>query len=184
MDKSLREWSTECGCFIEQVSFVRDDLASLVGTGLPWESVRDMPRVVGEHRSKSTSLPVYSLTRGDLRFVLRDNFHDWKLSVISSRPVISDALPYLFEADAPRDPDYTGNDLHPLYFEGFPGDLIFGRYAANKYKFSACIGGRYAVWATVFEVMRALGLIPIQRSLTRAEHHEQLERERIARGAR
>jgi hypothetical protein len=97
-------------------------------------------------------LPVYSLERSDLglRVILRDNFSDWKISVVSVRPIESEVLKFMF------DPESTYL-LESCYFEGFPKDLVFGPYAQDHHKFSACIRSKYMLYAMVFELMRAVG---------------------------
>ena len=179
MDMPLQEWAAQNACFVEQVMFVRDVLTRLVGTGLDFHDCIKIPRVISTHVSHGRTLPVYSLSRPDIgvRFVLRDNNYNWKLSVVSERPVETPALAYLFETEPPREPDYTGDDLSAVYFEGFPPDLIFGYYSADRCRWSAQIHGDHALWAVVFEVMRSLGWMRVKRAVTRVEHEVQLAAE-------
>src|SRR6185369_7381601 len=100
---------------------------------------------------KSVKLPVYQLSRPDLglRLILRGNFHDWKLSVISNKPIAAD-FTGLFRTTPPTHPKYHGNELASCYFEGFPEELVFGYYEpSDKCQWSAAIGGQQALWATV-----------------------------------
>lgn len=174
-----------------QVHFVRDTLAALL-----WADTfyGDLPReppprtdcqltawVIGEHRSKSVRLPVYSLERPDkgIRFVLRDNYHDWKVSVISDRPIVSPLFEYLFHTTPPIEPDYTGNELSPVYFEGFPDDLIFGYHSENPNRWSASTSER-GVYTIVFEVMRQLGVLKPRTWHTRESHRAKLDAEKAA----
>lgn len=139
----------------EQVMFVRDRVAPLVGWGLSWEVRREgVAFVISTHRSKSVRLPVYELARPDgaLRLILRNNFYDWKLSVISEVPLDCD-FEHLFVTSKAED---RCNYLSGVYFEGFPGDLIFGHYDdSDRRRFSASIGGNHALWAAAFLVCRA-----------------------------
>lgn len=180
---------SEHGPYLKQVHFIRDNIARLL-----WADVYyyDMPRepaprtdcvetawVIGEHRSKSVRLPVYSIERPDkgIRLVLRDNYHDWKLSVISETSIQSDLFPYLFKTEPPPDPDYTGYDLSACYFEGFPEELVFGYYAQNPSKWSASLGSDEGLWTVTLVIAKALGIVEPRRSLTRAEHRAKLDAE-------
>lgn len=150
------------GGFGRQVLFLRDYVTHLVGSGLYWEDRGEIVDVISTHRSKSILLPVCEYTRKDLglRIVLRNNFYDWKLSVVSERPVIAD-FAGLFHTTPPVAPDYTGDDLRACYFEGFPESLVFGYYEpSNKRRWSACLGdGEYGLMTTLFLIMKSLGAI-------------------------
>jgi hypothetical protein len=144
---------------LHQMNFVRDELARLVGWRQSPEQVT--VNVIASHTSKSVRLPVYDLCRPDgLRFVLRENFYNWKLSVISTEPVIAD-FTGLFHTTPPVDRDYTGDPLAPVYFEGFPRELVFGYYEpSDKRCFSAELwGGNEALWTALFLILRARGVV-------------------------
>lgn len=145
-----------------QIMFVRDEVAGLFGCGLDSEAHRGLVEVVATHTSKSVLLPVYNMERRDLglRLILRDNFYNYKLSVISEAPLDVD-FTGLCHTTPPPDPDYTGDPLHPVYFEGFPEELIFGYYApSDRRKFSLEIwGGQRKLWTVVFLIMRARGAL-------------------------
>ncbi|MGH6876113.1 MAG: hypothetical protein ACREHV_01910, partial [Rhizomicrobium sp.] len=138
MDSKLQKWISAAvvgdemlwkGGFDHQVGFVRDVIVGLVGAGLHYEDIEPIADVVSTHTSKSICLPVYDLKREDLglRFIMRNNFYNWKLSVISKKPIICD-FTGLFHTTPPVEPDYTGNPLADVYFEGFPKSLVFGYY--------------------------------------------------------
>lgn len=143
-----------------QALFVRDKVSSFIGVGLHWEQQRSLVRVIAEHRSKSIDLPVYQISREDLKvsFTLRNNFYNWKLSVISERPIEAD-FTGLFHTTPPIDPKFTGDSLHPAYFEGFPEELIFSYYSNNKNKFSAEISDNYRLCMVLFLCLRDLGAV-------------------------
>ncbi len=142
--------------FAQQIVFVRDHLTPLVGTGLPFEQIGAVANVVSTHESKSIKLPVYDLRRADmgLRLVLRGNFHDWSLSVLSETPITAD-----FSGLFHTRPYVTGHqELSKHYFEGFPEKLIFGYYEpGDKRRWSAKLREEYQVYTTAFLIMRALG---------------------------
>ncbi len=170
MESRLQKWINEQtakdtmlwkGAFMEQILFVRDRLVYLVGGGLPFEQMDAVADVVSTHHSKSIALPVYDLRRPDLglRLVLRGNFYNWKLSVISDAPIVAD-FSGLFHTTPPVDPSYTGDELAGVYFEGFPKDLIFGYYEpSDKKRWSAQLGDDYDVHMAIFLIMRALGAV-------------------------
>jgi len=135
------------------------DIQGLIGVGLAYDDAKDLARVISTHRSKSIVLPVVEYNREDLglRLILRNNFYNWKLSVISTKPIKAD-FSNLFFTIPPVEPEYTGNPLHPVYFEGFPRELIFGYYATSDGRqWSAEIGGDKTMWTVLFLIMRAVG---------------------------
>jgi hypothetical protein len=192
MDSKLQRWVSEHvvkdemlwkGAWGDQIQFVRDTLVGLFSAGLYYEDIAAIPDVISTHRSKSIELPVYELKRSDigLTLYLRGNFHDWKLSVVSERPIEAD-FTGLFHTTPPIDPDYTGDSLHPVYFEGFPRELVFGYYEpSDKKRWSACIGGSYTVYTTVFLILRALGVIKPHVWHTPESHRAEMDEEKAYR---
>ena len=173
MDQTLIEWMYDQvvrsepdvlwnGAWGGQVRFFRDELTYLVGSGLVFdrhEKIHEIARVIGTHRSKSILLPVVEYRRPDLglRMVIRGNFYNYKLSVLSERRIVSGDFGALFQTDPPPDPGYTGDPLRPVYFEGFPEELVFGYYAIDQRRWSAAITSDHSLWTTMFLVMRSLG---------------------------
>jgi hypothetical protein len=179
----LRDWMSRYhpDWKLNQAIFVRDRIAPLVGAGLDYEDWREPVRVVGEHCSKSVHLPVYEIERPEvgIRITLRNNFHDWKISVLSARPVGQEAdFSSLFHTTPPVAPDYTGDELHSAYFEGFPRDRIFGYYSADPARFSACVGHDFELWAVVRAVMRGIGVIKPLTWHTAESHAKELAAQR------
>lgn len=138
--------------YLQQVHFVRDRLAYLVWRDVPYqnlpngverEDVKALVQVVGEHRSKSVRLPVYQLCRPDLgiRFVLRDNYHDWNVSVISERAI-------------PEERGFEFNSDY-LFFQGFPdADQFQGYGHVSHRKFSFSTTGEHDLYAQIGLIMR------------------------------
>jgi hypothetical protein len=169
-------WNGAAG---HQLKFVRDRLTALVGMGLDYEDRKDITTVISTHGSKSIDLPVYQLARGDLglRLILRDNFYNWKLSVLSETPIKAD-FSCLFHTTSPVAPAYTGNPLSSVYFEGFPSDLVFGYYdESDGRRWSAEIGDDYTLWMVVHAVMRSLGVVKPLTWHTEASHRAELDAE-------
>lgn len=168
----------------QQVMFVRDVLTGLVGWGVDHEDRKKMTHVISDHTSKSIRLPVYQIQRPfftpgrELTLVLRENFYNWKLSVISDEPILAD-FSGLFFTTPPVEPEYTGNPLSSCYFEGFPEELVFKYYEeTDKTRWSAEINGDEALWATVFLILRSLGIVKPREWITRASHQAHFARER------
>jgi hypothetical protein len=163
---------------LEQVHFVRDYLSGILWADVPYDKRGPAPPrdtcketgfVIGEHTSKSVRLPVYSLERPDLgiQFVLRDNYHDWNVSVLSEKPITTDLRG--FELDYSRDEDLKrfpngykpGSAWGYCYFQGFPEEVQFGPFKENPCKFSLCIGNDYSVHNFIWLIMRDIrGISP------------------------
>ncbi len=110
-DRMLWRWAA-----VDQIGYLCE-LASLVNVS-PGERHAIGPvgaYVIATHRSKSIELPVVSLERPDLgiQFVLCNNFYHTKLSVISERPLVDEAFPYLFHTQPPPDPTRAASARRP-----------------------------------------------------------------------
>lgn len=153
-----------------QIHFVRDDLSRCVMRGIAYEDVpketgtrrdcRYTADVIGTHHSKSVELPVYEIARPDLglRFVLRDNFYDWNVSVISEKPIETDLRGFVldFDKDSARDKWWASGTWGYCFFQGFPEDCCFGPYALDKRKFSTYMNSDHMVHTFVWLIMRDL----------------------------
>ena len=87
--------------------------------------------IVGKHRSKSIDLPVvkYFLPKGST-LIVRNNFHDWAVSVVSKQPLNTEALAAI------------GLNLETkssCYYEGFLRSSVFGSFLKNPQLFSTHI---------------------------------------------
>ncbi len=125
--------------FDRQIAFLQE-----IEWMLATEPRERLVSVVSTHRSKSITLPVahLDLRRHGVEVWMRDNFHNWKLSVRSERPLTCDFLD-LF------DPNVTHPDC---YCEGMDG-WVFGSFAENPSTFTVEIAGDYGVWA-FFRILR------------------------------
>jgi hypothetical protein len=85
--------------------------------------------IIGEHRSKSITLPVveYSLPDG-ASLVIRNNFYDYKISVVSPQVGVPDAI-----LSGLTD---QNKKISPVYCEGFPEDKVYGSPAENRNRFT------------------------------------------------
>jgi hypothetical protein len=148
------------GAYLEQVHFVRDIVSRLVLQGIPYDKLptfeiefpeekqsvqyRLSAYVVGEHTSKSVRLPVFMLEREDLgvRFIMRDNFHDWNVSIETSKDVPAEVL------------EGFGLDTTYCFFQGFPAEYCFSSYNENKRQFSICVRSSYDLYTLIWLIMR------------------------------
>lgn len=164
----LKDWVA--ANFIEDKMFWKFDaesqfkfiyqLSDLVTRSFSYEDYlkTSSPMVISSHRSKSIILPVYQIHHPEITFTLRNNFHDWKLSVESKNPIVAN-FEGLFYTSPPIDPSYTGEPLDPVYFEGFPEDLVFRYYSKNNTKFSASIADDYRLYTVIFLCLQSVGII-------------------------
>lgn len=181
--------------YLAQLHFVRDALAPMVWSDIlyddrpcepdPRADCHETAWIIGEHRSKSVRLPVYSIERPDrgLRFVLRDNYYDWKLSVLSETPIDDPLFPYLFHTTPPIEPGYTGDPLRSVYFEGFPQDLVLGYQSENPRWWSAELDDR-ALWTTILLCMKAVGAVEPKRWHTQESRRAYFDAQEAARKRR
>jgi hypothetical protein len=162
----------------EQMRFLFD-LQDLVLIDIPREERLNHILVISTHCSKSISLPVVKIERPDhsLTFILRNNFYNWKLSVISKEPVVAN-FDGLFFTVPPIEPEYTGDPLHRCYFEGFPQEYIFGYYEkSDKKKWSCELHDDSYLQITLFLIMRSLGFIKPNKWHTKESHRKELDAE-------
>ncbi|KKN81383.1 hypothetical protein LCGC14_0319960 [marine sediment metagenome] len=155
-----------------QVHFVRNQLAGLFWADVPYGKREQAPPprddckidvyVIGEHTSKSVRLPVYSLERPDigLQIVLRHNYYNWNVSVLSETPINTDVirgfkLDYS-DDDRERFPNgyILGECWDNCFFEGFPEEVQFGPHSENPCKFSVNIDSEYMVYTFLWLLMR------------------------------
>lgn len=103
-----------------QIVFVRDDLSGMFHKKLKEISV------ISTHRSKSITLPVFMISLNDgTVMIMRCNFHNWMVTVISDRPVFLNTA--CFKSD---------EKIDPIYCEGFDPSWVLGPYADSKRRFT------------------------------------------------
>ena len=119
-----------------QVLFVRDTLASLL---FPGALSKEKSFVVGHHLSKSIQLPVYELRMGGWTALLRNNFHDWKVTIETIRNINVD----------PGDLFDPKHHVPAIYCEGFLRDRVYGAYndrMKNDGNFTIAIGSNHRLY--------------------------------------
>jgi hypothetical protein len=106
--------------FWDQIFAVRNTLAEMFK-----DRLKEI-RVVSTHTSKSIKLPVYLVTLVDGSFfIMRDNFHDWKVTVCSRTPVILNTAVLR-----------CNEQINPIYCEGFEEQWVLGPYAKSNTMFT------------------------------------------------
>jgi hypothetical protein len=119
----------------DQIFFVRDRIARVLAS--TYEEFVKLVDVDGDHISKSVKLPVYfiHLKEHGIRIWMRNNFHNWNVSIISDKPLTCNFLNSFSDK----------NDYGYCFCEGME-DKKFSRYTDNKRKFTVCIGDSYDVY--------------------------------------
>jgi len=127
--------------FSDQVCFVRDTINQLFYNS--YEELEANPvLVINTHTSKSIKLPVYkiNLKKYNLSMIIRNNFHNWKVSVISEKEINVDFMD-LFEED---------EVIHSVYCEGFEKNQVFGCFKDNKKQFTVEIYDRNRLFTFMY----------------------------------
>ncbi len=145
MNVDLQEWANENqpkntllygNGYWDQIIFIRDKIFGLMYMR-KLVSDEDSVKVISTHTSKSVTLPVYQLTLANgIVITMRYNFHNWKVSISSPKYIELNVM-NLFG---------IGDENHPVYFEGFPEDLIYGAYYYNKKNFSFELSDDYKLY--------------------------------------
>lgn len=118
-----------------QIAFVRDKVASLLSS--TYDEFTKLVNVDGNHTSKSIKLPVYfiNLREHGIRIWMRNNFHDWNVSIMSDRPLTCNFL-NVFS-------DKSGYGY--CFCQGME-DKKFGQYNDNNCQFTVCIADNYDMY--------------------------------------
>lgn len=120
----------------DQILFMRDQPYYL------FKDCLEETCVVGTHRSKSIDLPVYQLSFTDgTVLTLRDNFHDWKVSVES--PIDLHFPTSLFSGEGKT-------VISTIYCEGFTDDQVFGPYSESQRRFTVEIYDMHRLFTFFF----------------------------------
>lgn len=112
--------------FLDQINFIRDILSSVLAkTEDEFMLIKKNIKVIANHTIRSTKMPVYQIQLTDgTTFILRYDFHDWKISVNSPHDVTADFMG-LFNPNKPI-----------VDCKAFPEEFRYGPYAENKRQFT------------------------------------------------
>lgn len=95
-----------------------------------------------------------------LTVTVRDNFHNVKMSVTTREPLkCVEELSCLFHTTPPIEPTYTGDELCPVYFEGFPDEFIYSYLSENPLQWSAELDDHADTMIAIFLIMKSLGAV-------------------------
>lgn len=116
----------------KQCMFFRDVIGYIL---IDNYNLRKEPKVISTHVSNSILLPVieFSTFDGDLKIIVRDNFHDFKATVLSKYSIDSDFHGILIGQEK----------TNAIYFEGFDKSLVKDIYRPGKKEFSVSINSKY-----------------------------------------
>ncbi len=131
----------------DQIVFIRDELRYLFYTKKgDSEFLQNNTTVVSTHMSKSVLLPVFKvvLTNG-INLIMRYNFHNWKVSIISEFDVNCD-FTKLFNYE---------DKVHGVYCEGFEDDWVYESYSQNKKNFTIELRSGYYYLFTFLWILKA-----------------------------
>jgi len=118
------------GSWSNQVCFVRDEIPKFLSSDCnSYTTIRDNITVISTHMSKSIVLPVYCIKANGDKFIMRNNFYDWKVSV---------------ETHNIHDIDFqklgvinnTSKQIHSVYCEGFKSEWMYKPYNKDKWKYT------------------------------------------------
>ena len=104
---------------------------------------------VSHHRSKSIVLSVYGiLSRSGVSMIIRDNFYDYKVSVI-----LPTALPDNYLDKSLFTDGYNDKKIKPVYCEGFKEEWVYGPYIPTDKtctKFTVELDSQYKLYTMIY----------------------------------
>lgn len=104
--------------------------------------------VIGTHMSKGIVLPVVEIIwRRKCRFVLRDNFYDYKLTVECQDPIVGLEISDLCK---------TTEEINSIYCEGFRPQDVHPSYSRDQSYFTLEVYSHYALFTIMFLIHRKL----------------------------
>ena len=96
--------------------------------------------IIETHMSKSIILPVYQINWEGIEFIIRYNFHDWKVSVKSDRVILGLTQFKLFDSKT---------KIRYYECEGFKKEWIYNCYDDCKSKFTCELQSRFDLYCLV-----------------------------------
>lgn len=128
LQEEARKRQKETGCTYQEAGYPD------YRTEGPQSFMLNGVKVVSTHTSKSCKLPVYGIDYiPGLSMTLRDNFHNWQISVKADRDI---------HIDLKGVGSSEEGSIHHCYCEGFPEDRWSGNtYPDNKREFTITIWG-------------------------------------------
>jgi hypothetical protein len=124
--------------FWNQVQFALRHLPAALGCQ------REQVSVISSHFSKSVELPVYRIRAHGMALTLRNNFHDWKVSVDSDAEVVGD-FSGLFDSK---------RKVLPVYCEGFAETDVHGPFSDDRRRFTVEIADNFRLYTFLYLLRR------------------------------
>lgn len=125
----------------DQIMLIRDTVNAMFYKN--YEDYKANPvMVINTHTSKSIKLPVYEiyLKQHGVKIILRNNFYDWKVSVISNKSIDVDFIG-LFNED---------NSINSVYCEGFKDEQVFKSFKEDKTKFTIELSDKFRLFTFMY----------------------------------
>lgn len=125
--------------FWNQIVFVRDTFPELFADSYKEAcEIRETIQVTATHVSKLINLPVTTVLIDKLgvSFTLRNDFHDWIISVKSKKPITIDFGDLISNRD----------DLVSIYCGGFDQSVLFPHYQKGNTHFTVSVKDNYKLF--------------------------------------
>jgi len=135
----------------DQVCFVRDDIPSFLTKEYNHESyltIRENITVISTHVSKSILLPVYCIKANGDKFIMRNNFYDWKVSVETNtiHNIDFQKLKIIYD---------TSKQVKQYLCEGFKDEWVYKPYDEDKRKYTVEINDNFELRLFFWMIQKA-----------------------------
>jgi len=135
--------SVYSNAYFKQFEFIRNVFPSALninGVKERKKYTENCVNIIETHMSKSIILPVYQINWKGIEFIIRHNFHDWKVSVKSDRVILGLTQFKLFDSKT---------KIRYYECEGFKKEWIYNCYDDCKSKFTCELNSRFDVYYLV-----------------------------------
>jgi len=126
---------------------------------------------ISTHRSKSIVLPVYGFVlKNGIVGIARNNFYNWKLSLIFPQQIPANYLPPEFITDGWK------QDIHSCYCEGFHDNWVFPAYDPDQYgrlRITIELSSDYDLYTLLYLLMKVFPNIDFSESTKTVDDIEQ-----------
>lgn len=158
IDYGIQEWANAHvpgenmiykDAYWDQILFVRDRIPSIFAKDFgEFENIQKNINVVSTHTSKSITLPVYNVYLKDLgvTLIMRNNFYDWKISVVSEKELAIDFMELFDEKQK----------ITEMYCEGFKSQWVYPSYEENKQNFTIELSNDYELFTFLWTLKSQL----------------------------
>jgi len=127
------------GGFNHQLEFMITTLGRAF-IDLKWDTYETLLTVVSTHTSKSIKLPVYQIIWHNIIFIIRNNFHDWKVTILSDISLDGLEKTRLFN---------PSEKIDSCYCEGFEENWVCGSYNDDHCHFTVELNTEYDLYTLI-----------------------------------